>query len=318
MLNNCNYKVKSSILFIIFNRLDTTLLVLEQIKQVRPNRLYITADGPRATVPGEDLKCMATREAVLAAIDWDCEIKTLFRAENLGPKEAISSAISWFFDHEEEGIILEHDCLPAKSFFRFCDVLLERYRFDTRIFLISGSNLSRQKWSDASYYFSQLSNAWGWAIWKRSWIGYDKDLTGYTEAEVREQLGKFFDDPFIIDCWVRNFVLLNSGQINTWDYQMTFKHFFSHCLNIAPNNNLVSNIGFGHLAENTVDADSFFAGIPLEEIRELKHPKFILPEKKADKLILMKEFEPIAAYQKKHNSLRRRFKRWVKASLSFM
>jgi len=313
MLQHQPYKTKSPVLFIIFNRVDTTMLVLEQIKLAKPDRIYITADGPRPDRPEEAVKCAEAKAAVMANINWDCEIKTLFREENLGPKDAISSAISWFFETEEEGIILEHDCLPAKSFFRFCDTLLEKYRYDERIFLISGSNLLKgRKWGDASYYFSQLSNAWGWAIWKRSWQGYDKDLVTYNESEVRSLLNKVFDNQFIIDCWVRNFSLTKSGQINTWDYQMTFQHFFSHRLNVAPNNNLVSNIGFGELAENTVDADSVFASIPLEEIDEIIHPRFILPEKEADTIVLLEEFKPIAEYLKKHNSLRRRFKRWIK------
>jgi hypothetical protein len=312
-MSSSHYKTKSPVLFILFNRPDTTLLVLEQIRLAKPERLYLTADGPRPGRTEEALKCAEVKAAVLAGVDWPCEVKTLFRKENLGPKEAVSSAITWFFEHEEEGIILEHDCLPAKSFFWFCDTMLEKYRFDTRVFLISGSNLSRKKWGDASYYFSQLSNAWGWAIWKRSWTGYDKDLTNLNEQQVTEQLHKVFDDSFIIHCWVRNFLLLRSGQVNTWDYQMTFQHFFGNYLNIAPNNNLVSNIGFGSLAENTIDAGSFFAAIPLEEMDEIIHPKFMLPEKAADHLILTEEFAPYAAYLKKHNSLRRRFKRWVKA-----
>ena len=156
------YHTKSPVLFIIFNRTDTTLRVLEQIKKAKPARLYITADGPRLNRPGEDVACAKAKAEVLKAIDWECELKTLFREENLGPKHAVSSALDWFFEQEEEGIVLEHDCLPANSFFRFCDTLLEKYREDTRVWLISGSNLLKgRKWGNASYYFSQLTNGWG-------------------------------------------------------------------------------------------------------------------------------------------------------------
>lgn len=313
---NSGYQTKSAVLFIIFNRLDTTLQVLEKIKRAKPARLYITADGPRTTREGEDLKCAETKAAVLAGIDWDCDLKTLFRDQNLGPKEAISSAITWFFETETEGIILEHDCLPADSFFRFCDVLLEKYRFDTRIWLISGNNLLKGKtWGEASYYFSNLTNGWGWATWRRSWKDYDKDLSNYHETEVREQLQKIFDDPFIVDYWVKIFIDTQSGKIDTWDYQAGFTHFFNHGLNIVSNTNLVSNIGFGVLAENTIDESSAFANIPLEEIGEITHPKFMLPEKEADRLVLEEEMRPLIAYLKKHNSGRRRFKRWLRSIL---
>jgi hypothetical protein len=290
--------------------------VLDEIKQARPARLYITADGPRTSRPGEDLKCNETREAVLAAIDWECEVKTLFREHNLGPKEAISSAVDWFFEYEDEGIILEHDCLPANSFFYFVDNMLEKYRDDTRIWLVSGCNLQNgKKWGNASYYFSNLTNGWGIATWKRSWQKYDKDLSRYNSSEVREQLEKIFDHPIIVDCWVEMFEGTKSGKIDTWDYQVTFSHFFNHSINIVPNNNLVSNIGFGDGAENTIDANSVFASVPLEEIDEITHPVYMVPEKQADLNTLMDEFKinERITYLKKHNSYRRRFKRWLKS-----
>lgn len=307
------YQTQSAVLFIIFSRLDTSLQVLAQIKQAKPPRLYLIADGPRANKPGEDVKCAETRAAVLAAIDWDCEVKTWFRDENVGPKEAISTGVSWFFEHETEGIVLEHDCLPANSFFMFCDTMLERYRYDTRIWLISGMNLLKgKKWGDASYYFSNLTNAWGWATWKRSWLSYDKNLDGYTEQDARKLLPKIFDDPFFADRWLEIFINTKSGKIDTWDYQAAFAQLFNHCLNIIPNNNLVSNIGFGELAENTTNAQHAFAALPVEELTEIIHPKFMVPEKEADRLVLAEEFKPIAEYLKKHNSARRRFKRWLK------
>ena len=307
----------SPVLFIIFNRPETTRQVFDKIKGAKPKRLYIAADGPRLNRDGESLKCAETKALILAGIDWDCEVKTFFREHNVGPKEAISSAIDWFFENETEGIILEHDCLPADTFFSFCDTLLEKYRFDQRIWLISGSNLTKgKKWGKDSYYFSHLTNGWGWATWKRSWVDYDKNLSRYDENEIKEQLEKIFDDPFIVDCWVQIFKNTKSGKIDTWDYQAGFAHLFNNCLNIVPNYNLVSNIGFDQFAENTTNVNSAFASIPLEEIREISHPKFILPEKEADRIVLMEEFKSIAEHQKKHNSVRRRVKRWVKAKLN--
>jgi len=312
------YQSKSAILFIIFNRSDTALKVLAQIKLAQPKRLYILADGPRINRDGEDLRCRETREAVVNAIDWECEVKTLFNAANLGPKEAITSGITWFFEHEEEGIILEHDCLPANSFFSFCDSLLEKYRYDKRIWLISGCNFQKgTQWGDASYYFSNLTNAWGWATWRRSWEEYDKDLIKYEGSEIKEQLEKVFPEPLIVEKWLEIFDLTKSGKINTWDYQVAFAQLSGHALNIVPNKNLVSNIGFGELAENTTDADSVFANVPLGEITSITHPKYILPKYKADMSILMDEFRITQkiAFLKKHNSFRRRFKRWFSRSL---
>jgi hypothetical protein len=310
------YKVKSPILFIIFNRSDTSLKVLSEIKNVKPSRLYITADGFRKDRPYEATLCEEAKNNVLKAIDWDCEVSTLFRQDNFGPKEAIASAITWFFENEEQGIILEHDCLPSISFFRFCDTLLEKYKVDQRIWLISGCNFQNGKtWGDGSYYFSNLTNGWGWATWRRSWVSYDKDMTHLTSKDVREQICKIFDHPLIIDQWVELFEKTKSGEINTWDYQATFTHLFSHAINIVPNVNLVSNIGFGEGAENTLDVDSVFANVPIAEIDEIIHPRFMVPEKEADLNTLFDEFrieEKIKQFRK-HNSYRRRFKRWLKS-----
>jgi hypothetical protein len=318
MLTNDVYQTKSAILFIFFNRTDTTLKVLEQIKQAKPARLYLTCDGPRDDHGTEAANCIEARKAVVDFIDWECEVSMLFREKNMGPKEAISSAIDWFFQHEEEGIILEHDCLPAHSFFYYCDNLLEKYRNDMRVCLISGFNFrTSKKWGDGSYYFSNLTNGWGWATWKRSWNNYDKNLNQYNANEVREPLMKIFDHPMIVDRWVEIFNETKEGKIDTWDYQLTFSHLFNHSLTIIPNYNLVSNIGFGEFAENTTNADSPFANVPLEEIKEIVHPKYMVPEKDADNSFLFEEFDiygKLAHLEqlKKHNSNRRKFKRWVK------
>jgi hypothetical protein len=314
-----NYQTKSAVLFIIFNRVDTSLQVLKQIKRSKPPRLYITADGPRTTKTGEDRRCEETRKAVMNAIDWNCQVTTLFRDRNLGPKEAISSAITWFFEQEEDGIILEHDCLPANSFFFYCDVLLEKYRDDKRVWLVSGCNFQNgKKWGDASYYFSNLTNGWGWATWRRSWNEYDKELSRYDYKEVRRNLEKIFEQPLIVDRWVQIFEDTKSGKIDTWDYQVTFAHLFSHSVTIAPNINLVSNIGFGELAENTTDSNSPFANVPLEEINEIKHPIFMVPEKSADLSTLIEEFNisEMIKHLKKHNSYRRKIKRWLRSLFS--
>jgi hypothetical protein len=314
------YHTTTPVLFIIFSRVDTSLQVLEAIKTARPTRLYLAADGPRISRLGEDLKCMETKTKVLAAIDWPCEVKTFFREVNVGPKEAISSAISWLFEHEEQGIILEHDCLPSNSFFSFCDQLLDRYRLDTRIWLISGPNFQskERKFGDASYYFSNLTNAWGWATWRRSWKLYNKDLTQFELNEIRPHLEKIFANPMIVDRWVEIFDLTKANKIDTWDYQITFSHLFNHSLTIIPNYNLVSNIGFGALAENTLNEDSVFANVPLEELTEITHPKYMLPENEADEITLLEEFaipQKIAAL-KRYNKPKRRLKRWLKSLIS--
>lgn len=306
-----SYLVKSPVLFLIFNRPDTTLKVFNEIRAVKPSRLYIAADGPRADRATDTELCKATREAV-ASIDWDCEVKTLFREKNLGCKVAVAEAVDWFFDQEEEGIILEDDCLPAKSFFYFCDQMLEIYRPDTRIRHIAGSNLHNgKKWGTASYYFTESTSVWGWASWRRVWKDYDRELENYKESEVHYQLNKVFYDPFLAEQWFNIFKELKAGKINTWDYQLAFINYFQNGLSVNANVNLITNIGFRADATHTPDPNAPFANRPLQELTEITHPKYFLPEKDADYEILEKEFK-LAERKKKHFSLRRRFKRWLR------
>ncbi|WP_432713741.1 nucleotide-diphospho-sugar transferase [Pedobacter sp.] len=306
-----DYQTKSPVLFLVFNRPDTTNLVFEEIRGAKPAKLYIAADGPRAGRENDAQRCQETL-AIVKNIDWDCEVKTLFRENNLGCKNAISSAIDWFFDNEEEGIILEDDCLPAKSFFYYCDTLLAKYRFDTRIRHIAGCNLQMgTKWGNDSIYFANQTHVWGWASWKRVWKDYDKDLKAYHENEVEEIFSNIFTDKLVIETWANIFKEVKAGKIDTWDYQLALINYFNNSLSINPNVNLIKNIGFREDATHTFNAESAHANLPLEEITEITYPKYVLPQKKADYAPLIHEFNLVARW-KKHNSLKRRFKRWFK------
>ncbi len=306
------YQTKSAVLFVIFNRPDTTQRVFEQIRAAKPARLYVAADAPRPDNTDDILQCREAR-SIIEEVDWDCELKTLFKQNNAGCKDAVSSAISWFFKHEEEGIILEDDCLPAHSFFKFCDTLLEKYRDDTRIRHITGFNPKQaRKWGDNTYYFSNRTHVWGWASWRRVWNDYDKDLNKYSNDEVREKLRNIFDDPLVVDAWVNIFTEVKAGRINSWAYQLDFANFFNNGLVIIPNENLISNIGFGANATHTIDLDNVYANNPLHEIDEITNPVFIVPEKQADLYVLTRDFN-IEEKRRKQNAFNGKVKRWFKS-----
>ena len=184
------YLTQSPVLFIIYNRIDTAKLTFDVIKKVKPSRIYIAADGPKSIKDKEN--CEASR-AIVNEIDWDCQVKTLFRDVNFGCKNAVSSAINWFFENEEMGIVLEDDCLPSIDFFMFCDQLLLKYKDDNKISIISGCNFQHGKnWGSYSYYFSNLTHVWGWASWRRVWNNYDVDLKNYDTSFALKSLKEIF------------------------------------------------------------------------------------------------------------------------------
>lgn len=281
---------KTPILFLIFNRPDTTEKVFQEIRKQKPKYLYVAADGPRSDKEGEAEKCRQTRE-IINRIDWDCEFKTLFREKNLGCKIAVSSAINWFFENVEEGIILEDDCFPSESFFNFCEILLEKYRCDTRVMHISAENPLDDSFGEASYYFSKIPHIWGWASWRRAWQKYDvefQDFEGFIQNNLIENV---FPEKYAQKYWNKIFSRVKDGKINTWDYQWTYTLFVNNGLSINPNLNMISNIGFGVEGATHTDVSEKCANRQTFKITEIIHPKFILSDKTAVNMILKERYD---------------------------
>ena len=284
---------QTPILFLIFNRPDSTKLVFESIRSIKPAKLYIAADGARKHKVGEDLLCKDTR-SIIDLIDWECEIKTLFRNENLGCKIAVSSAIDWFFENEEQGIILEDDCLPNESFYNYCETLLKYYASDERIMHISGNNFQDGNVrGNGSYYFSNYNHIWGWATWKRAWKAYNVDLSFLTETEIETLIEKQFDTKKERLFWNNIFKKVINKTIGTWDYQWTYAVWKNNGLSILPNKNMIANIGFNNNGTHTSGVDILgLSNMKTFSISNIIHPTEIEINKKADKYGLDHYFNP--------------------------
>jgi len=241
------------VLFLVFNRPDTTAAVFEAIRKARPKQLFVAADGPRGDKPGEDELCKKVRD-IVTCVDWDCKLQTLFREQNLGCGKAVSSAISWFFENVEEGIILEDDCLPDLSFFNYCAVLLERYRDNRKVMHIGGTNLQfgRQR-GEGSYYFSLISHVWGWATWKRAWDLYEFDLRNTGKITGAQFETAFNHDQTVIKNYKDIFDLMRKGEIDTWDYQWFYSIILNNGVAVSPNVNMIQNIGFRNDGTHTIN-----------------------------------------------------------------
>jgi hypothetical protein len=271
--------LKVPVLFLIFNRPAITQRVFDAIRQAKPSRLFVAADGPRDNRSGEAERCEQTRR-IIDTVDWDCEVTTLFREKNLGCRKAVSSAIDWFFTNVEEGIILEDDCLPSQSFFDYCQGLLEYYRYDRRIMQICGSNLLKE-WnrSGYSYFFSNYGPVWGWASWRRAWQYNDVNMKLWPEIRGKKLYEDFCQSIQETEFRLELYDKVFSGQIDTWDYQWGFAKMISSGLSITPTNNMISNIGFGVDATHT-NILSSLSGLRTYDIDfPLKHPEFIIKDK---------------------------------------
>ena len=286
------FSLQTPVAFLIFNRPDTTERVFNAIAQAKPSKLLVIADGPRAGRVGEAERCAQAR-AVIERVDWECEVLTNYADSNMGCKMRVATGIDWVFQQVEEAIILEDDCLPEQSFFRFCQEMIERYRYHPRVGMVTGGNLQfGQQRGDASYYFSRYSHIWGWATWRRAWQLYQREIPQWPAFREQGWLNQLFETQGERDYWATSFQLVHEGKLDTWDCSWTFATL-THCLlQVVPNVNLISNIGFGPDATHT-HVVGIHADMPTSPIQfPLKHPDFILANAEADRYISNDQIAP--------------------------
>jgi hypothetical protein len=276
------FQLKTPVAFIIFNRPDTTERVFAEITRAKPPKLLVVGDGPRASRSGESERVSAAR-AIINRVDWNCEVLTNYSGVNLGCKQRVSSGIDWVFKQVEEAIILEDDCVPHPTFFRFCEELLVKYRNDDRIGMISGDNFQfGQNRGDGSYYFTRYCHIWGWASWRRAWKNYDVTLSDWPRLRDQNWLDTLGLKRAEKKHWFRSFEMVSNNQIDTWDHQWTMACWSNKMLSIMPNVNLISNLGFGVEATHTHKA-SIYANMIHEPIRfPLIHPNSVMADAQAD------------------------------------
>lgn len=268
-------ETSSPIALIAFNRPEPTSRVLEAIAAAKPEKLFFFADGPRPDRPDDRPKCEAVR-ALVDRIDWDCDVKTHFSDRNLGCKYGPLAGIDWVFENTEEAILLEDDCLPHPSFFTFCDELLDRYRHDERVMMISGYNFfGRIPESGQSYYMSYLGSTWGWATWRRAWRLNDPELSRWSDIVNAKLIENLFPDPVHAKFWHFIFERILDGRMtDAWDYQWQLACWYNSGFRLFPETSLVSNIGFGDDATHTFGDNPFDNRVQGIEF-PLKHPSLM-------------------------------------------
>lgn len=266
------------ILFIIFNRKEVAVSCFKQIKNIKPEKLYISADGSREEIKGENIIVEETRRAILDSVDWDCELHTLFHDHNIGCGRGVYTAINWLFEKETMGIVIEDDCMMRTSFFTFAEQLLDLYKEDSRVGMICGANYAPKAAIPDSYVFSRYKSCHGWATWKRAWKFMDIDMmwrqTQYNDSVIKNMGYKSKD----VRYWEYRLKAIDIKDVNAWDWQWYFTLAANNMLAICPKYSLTSNIGFGEGATHTSQRK-----IPKDFISHqdltfpLQHPKYVVP-----------------------------------------
>jgi hypothetical protein len=265
---------------IIFNRPDLTARVFEAIRRAQPRQLFVIADGPRSEA---ERKLCEQARAAAAKVDWKCDLRTDFAGENLGCGRRPASGIDWVFSQVEEAIILEDDCIPAPSFFHFCEQLLERYRADDRVMHISGNNYLARS-SACSYYFSKYTFNWGWATWQRAWKHYDYSLQTWPRFK-KSALAQMCPDPIEAKYWKNKLdTIYERRRDDAWDYQWNYAVWAQGGLSILPEVNLISYEGFRQDATHTRTTDPR-SNSPVGDIWEIRHPESMQRDEHMDHLL---------------------------------
>jgi hypothetical protein len=278
-----HWTLRTPVAFLIFNRPEVTSRVFEEIRKAEPPLLLVVADGPRPGHP-TDRECCAAARAIIDQVDWSCDVRKNYSDVNLGCRRRVSSGVTWVFQEVEEAILLEDDCLPHPSFFRFCEELLERYRKDDRVGHIGGVNFQEgRKRTDDSYYFSRYNHVWGWASWRRAWEGYDPDLRLWPQIRGGRWLLDLLGGERQVAYWWNTFESVYKKKVDTWDYQWTFHCWVQNRLSVVPSVNLVSNIGFDATATHTKGLNPS-AELTMEPMTfPLAHPPYMVRNSVADR-----------------------------------
>lgn len=295
--------MNAPVLLIIYKRPDLTRRALKAIAAAKPSRLFVAADGPRTEIEAE--ACRITRAAI-TEFKGDCDVVTNFADENLGCGIRVHTAIDWAFTLSEELIILEDDCLPNASFFRFCNELLRAYQEDERVMHISGDNFVGPPATPYSYYFSKYTHAWGWATWKRAWRHFDWTMSRWPELRGAGVINSWCSDPYEQRYWTEIFDRMHLGAPDIWDYMWLFACWSQSGLTVLPSVNLVRNDGWGPEATHTVGP---IECPPTAELNAIHHPPFVVRNAQADAITFDRNFG--GTHMRAMDSPRARFRRRI-------
>lgn len=297
LLNTCIPNEEIPVLLTIFNRPDKTRAVIENLRQIKPKRFFVAADGPRRNNPQDIEKCRLARQQA-TNVDWACDIKTRLLDENMGCDSTVPSAIEWFFQHVEYGIILEDDCLFHPHFFAFCGELFVRYRDDQRIMQISSLSPYEARECPYDYHFSRTFRcSGGWATWRRAWKHFTFDTHRYSDREAFAILKAYHRDYHRCISEYRWLTSHKSGSVminrggslfkqywGHWDFQWAFACYAQNGLCIVPEKNLMTNIGFEEDSTNTKEINAVFENLQVQPLRfPLRHPQFVYADSQPER-----------------------------------
>jgi hypothetical protein len=254
------------VVFITFNRPECAKLSFRAIKKYKPKKLFLIVDGPRKNHRNDNINCGKVKK-IISNINWNCKVYKNFSSRNLGIKKRIITGLDWVFLKTEFAIVIEDDCLVNRSFFNFCELMLNKYNNNNKVFMISGTNFINNFYKKSDYLFSNFGSFWGWATWKRSWRKYRHKKNFWLNFKKNIDWSSYNFNNEMINHWINIFDKVYLKKYNTWDYQCWASMWKNKSYAIVPRLNMVTNIGFGPQSTHYKD-------INLKKNFSLKSKKF--------------------------------------------
>lgn len=240
-------------LIIAYSRPGGVRTLLESMEVANVSKVYIAIDGPR------DETDTRNRKLILKIVEeysqkGSMNIQVLARELNLGVGAGVISAIDWFFENEESGIILEDDLVPSRSFFEYSSMCLSQFDWDPEVWVISGTQVFPNRNQPSISTWSHYPMIWGWAGWASKWKLMRTSLLRHKSFKPLLSLSARFH------FWRvgANRTLL--GKVDTWDIPLAFEFYYQRKLCLLPPVNLISNVGNDSIAAHTGEA-----GFPLNQ-----------------------------------------------------
>lgn len=289
--------IEVPVALVFFARPDVLKQTFEAIRNARPTKLFLIQDGSRPN-RNDDIENIRKCQVIVSNIDWDCEVHKNYSETNLGCGMRMFSGITWAFQFVDRLIIIEDDCVVSKSFFKLCEILLERYLTDERIDMISGMNhIGKYDKIDYDYFFTTAASPWGWATWKRVWDSIDYNMDFFKDSDTLRLIRNLHGNSFLEE-GEKKFNQIQAGKkISSWTYQKGVSTFLNSRINIVPRYNLTSNIGLTENGANSVNSIRLIPkGLRRVYFMEtyeiefpLKHPKYVINDieykKKVDRIM---------------------------------
>ena len=242
-----------AILLIGFNRPVLITKALDSIRTAKPSRIYITVDGARTNVAGENLLVDKVKE-IVHNIDWLCTVYYKFNEANLGAEETVSAGVSWVLENEDSVIVMEDDIVAPLSFFQFCEEMLEKYKNNKNVYMVSGCQITPVELpNNEDYLFALYGHTGaGWATWRRAWNRFSLHIDvegGHANINYLKSISRCKEEEYFYLDVFRQMRDVGTGR-STWDLCWFFIRLMEKGMSILPRANLTSNIGeFGLHAE---------------------------------------------------------------------